>query len=71
MGRPPTRQKDLRDGYYIEVFNKGSKTGIKIRRDTEEEMKQAVKEYEKTKVVVVLGESIKGKWVNDKKKKKK
>ena len=32
MGRPPTRQKELKDGWYVEVRNKGSKTGIKIRR---------------------------------------
>jgi len=34
MGRPPTRPKKLKDGFYIEIRNKGSKTGIKIRRDT-------------------------------------
>lgn len=71
MGRPPTKPKELRDGWYIEVRNRGSHSGIKIRRDTEEEMKQAVEDYQRTKEVVVLGESIKGKWVNDIKKKAK
>ncbi len=61
MGRPPTRPKELRDGFYIEVRNKGSKTGIKIRRDTKEEMLRAIKEYGKTKEVTALGEFKKGK----------
>lgn len=65
MGRPPTKPKELKDGYYIEVRNRGSNTGIKIRRDTEEEMKQAIEDYERIKTVIVLGESQGGKWVND------
>jgi len=64
MGRPPTRSKKLRDGFYIEVHNKGTKSGIKIIRKNEEEMFQAIKEYEKTKEITILGESKNGKWVN-------
>ncbi|OQX73052.1 MAG: hypothetical protein B6D61_12985 [Bacteroidetes bacterium 4484_249] len=64
MGRPPTVPKKLRDGFYIEIRNKGSKTGIKLRRDTKEEMLSAKKEYEKIKEVIVLGEFRKGKMVN-------
>ncbi|OQX78922.1 MAG: hypothetical protein B6D61_04505 [Bacteroidetes bacterium 4484_249] len=64
MGRPPTRPKKLRDGFYIEIRNKGAKTGIKLRRDTEEQMLSAIKEYEKIKEVIVLGEFKKGKMVN-------
>lgn len=67
MGRPPTRPKELRDGFYIEIRNKGSKTGIKIRRDTKEEMLRAVKEYSKIKEVTALGEFKNGKSVNKKK----
>ncbi len=63
MGRPPTRPKKLRDGFYIEVRNKGSKTGIKIVRNSKEEMQKAIKDYSKTKDVIVLGESKNGKWV--------
>ncbi len=63
MGRPPTRPKKLRDGYYIEVRNRGSKTGIKIVRNSKEEMLKAIKDYSKTKEVIVLGESKNGKWV--------
>ena len=65
MGRPPTRPKKLKDGYYIEVRNTGSNSGIKIRRDTEEEMKIAVMDYEKSKDVIILGESVNGKFVKD------
>lgn len=63
MGRPPTKPKKLRDGWYIEVRNPGAKTGIKIVRESEAEMRKAAKEYGKTKEVVILGESKKGKWV--------
>lgn len=63
MGRPPTRPIDFRDGFYIEIKNKGAQTGIKIRRDTKEEMMDAVKEYGKSKEVIILGEYKKGKKV--------
>jgi hypothetical protein len=65
MGRPPTRQKDLRDGFYIEVRSKGSKSGIKIRRDNREQMLTAIKDYKKTKEVIVLGEYKNGKPVDN------
>ncbi|MCC7331100.1 MAG: hypothetical protein IT232_00700 [Flavobacteriales bacterium] len=61
MGRPATKPTKLKDGYYIEVRNKGSKTGIKIRRDSREAMLSAIKEYERVKDVVVLGKSKNGK----------
>jgi len=68
MGRPATKPTKLRDGFYIEVKNKGSRSGIKIRRDTKEAMLLAVKEYERVKDVNVLGEFKNGKAVNKKKK---
>ena len=61
MGRPATKPLDLRDGFYIEIRNRGSKTGIKIRRDNIQQMEFAIKEYEKTKDVIVLGEYKNGK----------
>ena len=65
MGRPPSKPVRLKDGFYIEVRNKGSKTGaVKIRRDTKAQMEQTIKDYERTKDVVVLGESKNGKWVS-------
>lgn len=61
MGRPATKPTKLKDGFYIEVRNKGSKTGIKIRRDSKQEMLTAIKDYERVKDVIVLGECINGK----------
>lgn len=70
MGRPPTRPKKLKDGWYVEVRNAGSRVGIKLRRDDEIGMMQAVEEYGKSKDVIILGESKNGKWVNEEKAKK-
>ncbi|WP_317045167.1 MULTISPECIES: hypothetical protein [Arenibacter] len=65
LGRPATRPTELRDGYYIEVRNKNQKSGgIKIRRDTEEQMMYAYEEYKKSKDVTVLGEMKDGKVVD-------
>ena len=61
MGRPSTKPTELRDGFYIEIRNRGSKAGVKIRRDTKEQMLRAIKEYEASKDVVVIGEVSKGK----------
>jgi hypothetical protein len=61
MGRPATKPTELRDGFYIEIRNRGSKAGVKIRRDTKELMLMAIKEYEKSKDVVLIGEVSKGK----------
>jgi len=63
MGRPPTKPKKLKDGFYIEVRNKGSKSGIKVRRDTRDMMMRAVKEYERSKEVIILGELVNGKFI--------
>ena len=68
MGRPATKPKELKDGFYIEVRNKGARTGIKIRRDTQQQMLFAVKEYEKNKEVNVLGEFKNGKPLKKKSK---
>ena len=66
MGRPATKPTKLKDGFYIEVRNKGSKSGIKIRRDSEKAMLLAVKEYGRVKDVVVLGEFKNGKQLSSK-----
>lgn len=65
MGRPPTRPKEFKDGFYIEVCNKGSVTGVKVRRNTKQELIQAIKEYIKSKKVIILGEYRDGKRVNE------
>jgi len=64
MGRPSTKPKDLRDGYYIEVRNKNKKTGVKIRRDTKEQLQLAIEEYKKIKDVVILGKSKNGEMMD-------
>lgn len=61
MGRPSTKPKDLRDGYYIEVRNKNQKSGIKIRRDTESQLLLAIDEYKENKEVIILGKQENGK----------
>ncbi len=63
MGRPSTKPKDLRDGYYIEVRNKNKNTGVKIRRDTKEQLLLAIAEYKDSKDVVILGRSKNGKMI--------
>lgn len=57
-GRPPTRPVVFRDGFYIEVRNRGTDpgSGIKLRKETREEMLAAAEEYRKTKLVIILGE---------------
>ena len=64
MGRPSTKPKDLKNGFYIEVRNKNKSTGVKIRRDTKEQLIEAIEEYKETKDVVVLGESRNGKMID-------
>jgi len=71
MGRPATKPTKLKDGFYLEIRNKGSKSGIKIRRDTEKAMLIAVKDYERVKDVVILGEFKNGKPIAKAKKNKK
>ena len=67
MGRPPTRPKRMKDGFYIEVRNKGASMGMKIRSDTEQEMMQAAAMYSKNKEVVVPGEHKNDVWyISDK-----
>lgn len=61
MGRPATKPTELRDGYYIEVRNKNQKTGIKIFRETKKQLMLAIKEYQRSKDVIVLGELKNGK----------
>ena len=64
MGRPPSRPIKFRDGFYLEIRNKGENSGIKLHRETEEHMLRTIKDYEKTKEIIILGESRNGKWVN-------
>jgi hypothetical protein len=51
MGRPPVLPKKKKDGFYLELRNKGAKSGIIVIRDTKEAMMQAARQYENTKDV--------------------
>jgi hypothetical protein len=68
MGRPATRPAKLNDGFYIEVKNKGDRSGIKIRRDNRAAMLDAVEEYRRIKDIVILGECKSDKWLEPAKK---
>lgn len=70
MGRPPVLPKKKKDGYYIEIRNKGAKTGTIIIRDSEQAMMQAARQYETTKDVIILGKHENGKRVVEEGKKK-
>ncbi|WP_196886642.1 hypothetical protein [Aureivirga sp. CE67] len=65
MGRPATKPGKLRDGFYIEVRNRGEKTGIKLRRETKKAMMAAIEQYGRIKEIVILGESKNGKWIDN------
>jgi hypothetical protein len=64
MGRPPTKPKKLKDGFYIEIRNKGARSGIKLYNSTIEQMKRTIATYENAKEILILGESKNGKFVN-------
>lgn len=64
MGRPATKPTKLKDGYYIEIRNKGSRSGIKLYSQSKLQMHRAIKMYEYSKEVLILGESVDGKFVN-------
>ena len=58
----PTGPIQLKNGFYIEVCNKGSKTGIKIHSATQQGMEASISMYSgyAYKAVTVLGEYIDG-----------
>jgi len=70
MGRPPILPKKKKDGFYIEIRNKGAKSGTIIIRDSEQAMLQAARQYETTKDVIILGKHENGKRVEESPKKK-
>ena len=64
MGRPPSKPAKLKDGFYIEVKSAGS-GGIRIRRDTREQMILAAEDYKRSKNVTILGEMRNDQWVSE------
>jgi hypothetical protein len=67
MGRPAVVPIKKKDGWWLEVRNKGAKTGMVLIRESEQAMMQAVKQYETTKDVIILGQHKNGKKVVEEK----
>ncbi len=67
MARPPSRSVNLKDGYYIELRRSGENKGMKVHRDSYEEIQRAIKKYESVYNVVYVGLVKKGKVVDDSK----
>jgi hypothetical protein len=63
-GRPSSKPKGFRDGFYIDVRDKRTGTQVRLRNDTKAEMLQAAEHYKASKEVTILGEHKKGEWVN-------
>lgn len=55
-GRPRETAVQLKNGFYIEVSNKGVKKGMKIRSESKEAMLDAASKYSSYKEVIILGE---------------
>ena len=70
MGRPAVLPKKKKDGFWLEVRNKGAGSGTILIRDTYEAMMYAVKQYQNTKDVIILGEHKNGKPVEGESRKK-
>jgi hypothetical protein len=64
MERPAKKPKPYEMVFYIEIRNKNSNTVVKIRRDNKHQMLLAVKNYEQSKKVILLGEIKNGKLTN-------
>lgn len=54
--RPRFRRVQLKDGFYIEVCNKGSGNRVKIRSENREDMEYNASLYARFKEVIILGE---------------
>lgn len=53
-GRPRVAQIQLKNGFYIEVCDKGVKKGMKIRSESKQAMEDAASQYIKYKDVIIL-----------------
>jgi hypothetical protein len=52
----PRHPVQLKNGFYIEVCDKGGKRGMKIRSDSKKAMEDNVSLYSEYKQVIILGE---------------
>jgi hypothetical protein len=63
MSRPVTREVRLKNGFYIELRRRGEHKGIKIWRETYDQIQMAIKQYERMYDVHYVGEVKNGKTV--------
>ena len=56
QGRYNVQPLKLKNGFYIEVCNKGLKKGMKIRSESQKAMENAASLYEGYKEVIIIGE---------------
>ena len=64
-GRPSTKPARLKDGFYVEIKNKGASNKIMMRSDDRDGMMDIVRKYQAIKDVTVLGEHKNDKWVGE------
>jgi len=55
-GKPSLQPLKLKNGFYIEVCNKGVKNGMKIRSENQKAMENAASLYEGYREVIIIGE---------------
>jgi hypothetical protein len=55
-GRPRISEVHLKNGFYIEVCNKGFNKGVKIRSESKKAMEDTISLYTNYKEVIILGE---------------
>ena len=51
MARPVTREVKLKNGFYLEVRRRGENKGIKIWRETYNQVQMAIKNYQMHHVI--------------------
>ena len=61
MARPAVKEVKLKRGFYIEVSSRGSQKGIKIRRESYDQIQAIMRYYENSYQVRYLGEVENGK----------
>ena len=66
-GKPRITPIQLKDGFYVEVFDKEHAKGMKIRCETRQAMQATAAMYNSYKDVVILGEYQNGVPVPEKK----
>lgn len=63
MARPVTREVKLKSGFYIELRRRGENRGIKIHRESYDQIQMAIKRYDNMYDVHYVGEVKNGKVV--------